>query len=110
MKKINEYFAMRMLEKKLGKGKEQIVKEAASGHQYWPMGLDELDSSLQSQEALAKATIDYFSGKHPLTISEKDILDIFQRAFKRELSVIGDLDMERYRRDIELIFEIYEEE
>lgn len=109
MKEINQDFAMKMLEKKLDKTREQIQREAALNDKSWPMGLDELDSSLHSQEALARATVDYFGSNRPKTITDQHIRDIYESAFGMKLSRLIDSDVERYQKDIKLIFEIYDE-
>lgn len=100
---------MKMLEKKFDKTREQIQREAALNDTSWPMGLDELDSSLHSQEVLARATIDYFGNNRPKTITDQHVRDIYESAFGMKLSRLVDSDVERYQKDIRLVFEIYDE-
>lgn len=76
MREVNRAFAMRMMEKRLGKPEKQILEEAAEESDEWPMGRSEFETLLHATETFARHTLDYFSYKRPSTITRDDVEEI----------------------------------
>ena len=109
MKEINREFAMKMLEKKLGKPAKQILEEAMEESEEWPMGRYEFENSLGGHEDLAKAVIAYFGEKRPAVITRDDIEEIFRRRTGVKVVQLTDLEIESRREGINLVYDIYED-
>lgn len=109
MKNIDREFALKILEKKLAKSKEQILYEAAHETGDWPMGDYELANSISKHIEFAQAIIDHFGENPPVRITKRDIEEIYSRAFGSKRGGLSESKIERYRKDISLVYEIYEE-
>lgn len=108
MKEINRSFAMRMLERKLGKPEKQILEEAEEESPEWPMGKSEFEHSLRGHESFAKAVIEHFGGKRPEKITRKDVKNLINPSGKR-IIILTNPEVEGYRKDINLVFDLYDE-
>lgn len=112
MREVNRAFAMRMLEKQLGKPERQILEEAAVESKEWPMGRAEFETSLHAMEIYARNVLEYFSFERPSVITRGDAEEIRRRISGMKhltgKSRPSDAEIEGARRVIHLVFDVYE--
>lgn len=109
MKQIDTAFAMRMLEKKLGKTETQIRIEAAHETGDWPAGNYELEQSLATQQEIAKEIMGYFGVGRPPNLTREIIEEFLNAHSRRAVSHLTNSEIERQRRTITIVYDIYEE-
>ena len=111
VKKIDLAFGMRVLERMLNKPESQIRREAAEDKEEWPLGEDELGSSLHTQKIFAEAIVKVLG-----TVSDRVVTPDVYRAIREsagypigESSRITEGELHTMQRRVDIVFELYEE-
>lgn len=109
MKTVDRRFVMRMLEKERGKPAKQIEEEAANWDPEWPAGTGELESFLGASVGYARTILEYFQRTRPAYVTREDIEEIVRRNSNRKVFTLTDTEIERHRKSVYLVFDVYEE-
>jgi hypothetical protein len=73
------------------------------------MGVEELERDLEAMESLARTALDHFGFRRPPAITLSDIKDIHGKVYKGSEPGQDQFYLERYRKRLYTIFDIYAE-
>lgn len=109
MKEVGRAFAMQMLKIEVGKSEEQILDEAKHHTGDWTMGLYELEMDIHALQKQAQVTLEHFRYQRPSVVTLNDIREIHGKVHDGKRPEEGESYLERYRKRLNTIFDIYEE-
>jgi hypothetical protein len=114
MKEINRAFALKMLERKIGRPAAEIEAQGKYESEIWPAGEGEYEASVNAHERGARAIVEYFARRRPSEVTKQDVEEIIWRragyADRKYIPTVDEERLEQFKSEIRLVFDIYEQE